>query len=233
MALPAAADVRLPGAVEAGSRLSFNAGWRFARFGEQADGSKVAEPAGLEVPTFDDKQWRQLDLPHDWGIEGPFKIELPGETGKLPWFGIGWYRKVFTVPAVAKGKRIFLDFDGAMSDSTVFLNGEKVGGWPYGYSSYCVTVTVVDKDGLMVPRSKNLVHFTLGGPGEIVAVDNGDATSLEPFIARQMKAYNGLCLVIVRATGPGAITLTASADGLASAKVAVSGNLPLNNTQQC
>ena len=90
MALPAtAADVRLPGAVEAGSRISFNEGWRFARFGEQADGSKVAEPAGMEAPAFDDIQWRQLGLPHDWGIEGPFKIELPGETGKLPWFGIG------------------------------------------------------------------------------------------------------------------------------------------------
>ena len=109
-ALAAAADVRLPGAVEAGSRVSFNAGWRFARFGEQADGSKVAEPEELEMPAFDDKEWRQLDLPHDWGIEGPFKIELPGETGKLPWFGIGCYRKAFTVPAETKGKRIFLEF---------------------------------------------------------------------------------------------------------------------------
>ena len=56
-----------------------------------------------------------------------------------------------------------------------------------------------------------------------MAVDNGDATSLEPFIAKQMKAYNGLCLAIVRATGPGTITLTASADGLTGAKVVVKG----------
>ena len=87
-----------------------------------------------------------------------------------------------------------------------------------------VTVTVADKEGRLVPRSKNLVHFNLSGPGEIVAADNGDATSLEPFITRQMKAYNGLCLAIVRATGTGAITLTASADGLADAKVVVTGN---------
>ena len=101
-ALAAAADVRLPGAVEAGSRVSFNAGWRFARFGEQADGSKVAEPEELEMPAFDDKEWRQLDLPHDWGIEGPFKIELPGETGKLPWFELA----IGTPTAIASSSEI-------------------------------------------------------------------------------------------------------------------------------
>ena len=168
LALPAAADVRLPGAVEAGSRVSFNAGWRFARFAEQADGSKVAEPKELEMPGFDDKEWRQVDLPHDWGIEGPFKIELPGETGKLPWFGIGWYRKVFPVPAVAKGKRIFLDFDGAMSDSTVFLNGGKVGEWPYGYSSYRVELTErvqFGADNVVAVRLDNKPHSSRWYPG--------------------------------------------------------------------
>ena len=169
MALPAvAADVRLPGAVEAGSRVSFNTGWRFARFGEQADGSKVAEPAGMEASAFDDKQWRQLDLPHDWGIEGPFKIELPGETGKLPWFGIGYYRKAFTVPAEAKGKRMFLDIDGAMSDSTVFLNGEKMGGWPYGYSSYRVELTEKLQFGVanvVAVRLDNKPHSSRWYPG--------------------------------------------------------------------
>jgi beta-galactosidase len=86
-----------------------------------------------------------------------------------------------------------------------------------------ITVTVADAAGLMVPRSKQLVTFTISGPGELVAVDNGDATSLEPFIAKQMKAYNGMCLAIVKATGPGAITLTAAADGLAGASVVVTG----------
>ena len=169
MTMPAAAaDVLLPGAVEVGSRVSFNAGWRFARFGEQADGSKVAEPKELEMPAFDEKEWRQLDLPHDWGIEGPFKIELPGETGKLPWFGIGCYRKAFTVPAEAKGKRIFLDFDGAMSDSTVFLNGEKVGGWPYGYSSYRVELTERVQFGaanVVAVRLDNKPHSSRWYPG--------------------------------------------------------------------
>src|ERR1041385_9462674 len=48
---------------------------------------------------FDDHDWRTLDLPHDWGIEGEFKQEYPGETGKLPWWGVGWYRKHFLIPS--------------------------------------------------------------------------------------------------------------------------------------
>lgn len=92
-------------------------------------------------PTFDDSKWRKLDLPHDWGIEGPFRIELDGDTGKLPWKGIGWYRKSFVVPASDKRKRVFIDFDGAMANSEVYLNGKKVGGWPYGYSSFRLELT--------------------------------------------------------------------------------------------
>jgi beta-galactosidase len=67
------------------------------------------------------------------------------------------------------------------------------------------------------------VRFTISGPGEIAAVDNGDATSFESFQAKQRKAYNGLCLVIIRTkTGQaGAIKLTAQADGLAGAEIVV------------
>ncbi len=67
------------------------------------DGSELAEPRSLQSPKFDDSVWRQLDVPHDWGIEGPFRQELPGETGKLPWAGIGWYRKHFTAPELKPG----------------------------------------------------------------------------------------------------------------------------------
>ena len=65
-----------------------------------------------------------------------------------------------------------------------------------------ITVTVADKGGLMVPRSKNVVKFEVTGPGEIFAMDNGDATSFESFQAHERKAYHGLALVIVRATKP-------------------------------
>ncbi len=90
---------------------------------------------------FDDRGWRQLDLPHDWGIEGPFKQEYPGETGKLPWWGVGWYRKHLTVSASERDRRIYLDIDGAMAYASVWLNGRFVGGWPYGYASYELDLT--------------------------------------------------------------------------------------------
>jgi beta-galactosidase len=126
--------------VAAGSprvRENFNDGWKFARFGPMPGGAVVEEPARSPFEAgFDDSGWRSLDLPHDWGLEGPFEIDLDGSTGKLPWVGIGWYRKRFTLPAEDAGKRIFLDVDGAMMDAKVWLNGEWIGRWPYGYSSF-------------------------------------------------------------------------------------------------
>ena len=100
--------------------------------------------AGGDTPSaaaFDDSAWRKLDVPHDWGIEGPFRDDLPGDTGKLPWKGIGWYRKHFTVPPGDQGKRIFIDFDGAMANAQVWLNGQYVGTWPYGYQSFRLELT--------------------------------------------------------------------------------------------
>jgi len=93
------------------------------------------------LPQFDDSHWRQVELPHDWAIEGPFSIDLPGETGKLPWQGVGWYRLTFTLDPVEPGAEVFLELDGAMSFSTIWLNGHKIGGWPYGYTSYRVELT--------------------------------------------------------------------------------------------
>jgi beta-galactosidase len=86
-----------------------------------------------------------------------------------------------------------------------------------------VTVTVADEKGRLVPRSKNHIKFDLEGPGEIVAVDNGDATSFESFQAKERNAYNGLALVIVRATQPGGIKLSAHADGLKDAATQITG----------
>jgi beta-galactosidase len=84
-----------------------------------------------------------------------------------------------------------------------------------------IAVTVADKDGWLVPRSKNRVRFEISGPGEIVAVDNGDATDHESFQAKERKAYNGLILVIVRAKPgqPGQIRLAARSDSLAGAQI--------------
>jgi beta-galactosidase len=77
---------------------------------------------------------------------------------------------------------------------------------------------------MQVPRADNLVHFELEGPGEIVAVDNGDATSHSPFQAHEMKAFNGLCLLIVRLQkgAAGSFTVNVRAEGLDPAQAVVS-----------
>jgi len=143
-ATPAGQSITRMGAV---NTQPFDARWLFSRFGLQADGTSVAEPAGLESPDINDADWRKLDLPHDWAVEGPFRIELVGETGKLPYKGIGWYRKHFNVPVEDAGKQVFIDFDGAMAYAKVWLNGNYVGTWPYGYSSFRMDLTPYLKFG--------------------------------------------------------------------------------------
>jgi beta-galactosidase len=108
---------------------------------------------------FNDSQWRLLNLPHDWGIEGPFQQEFPGETGKLPWWGVAWYRKHLELPATDAGRKIFLDVDGAMSYASVWVNGQFAGGWPYGYASWRVDVTPFLKFG-----ADNVIAIRLDNP---------------------------------------------------------------------
>ena len=114
------------GAAGAERRSSFDENWKFLK----------GDASGAEQAAFDDKAWRTLNLPHDWAIEGPFDVKFGPSTGGLPISGTGWYRKHFTVPAADKGKFYSIEFDGAMSNSTVWLNGHELGGRPYGYSSF-------------------------------------------------------------------------------------------------
>ncbi|MDI1335639.1 MAG: glycoside hydrolase family 2 TIM barrel-domain containing protein [Lacunisphaera sp.] len=109
---------------------------------------------------FNDSSWRALNLPHDWGIEGPFQQELSGDTGKLPWFGVGWYRKKFTAPA-APGRQAYLELDGAMAYAMVWCNGQFAGGWPYGYSSWRADLTPYLK-----PGEDNVIAIRLDNPRE-------------------------------------------------------------------
>jgi len=120
---------------------SFDENWLFNRYGLQADGTSKPEPANLQNENVIDTDWQMLDLPHDWAINGPFRIDLAGETGKLPYKAIGWYRKHFTIQKADKGKQIYLDFDGAMAYAKVWLNGHYLGTWPYGYSSFRMDLT--------------------------------------------------------------------------------------------
>jgi beta-galactosidase len=139
------------------SRESFNEGWKFVRYFNASNEAVAAdrEPEGLQLPSLNDKGWRSVDLPHDWAIEGPFSDTLENNTGLLPWKGIGWYRKHFTVSEPDKDKRIYIDFDGAMAYSQVWLNGKYVGGWPYGYTSFSLDLTpyvIYGKENIIAVR---------------------------------------------------------------------------------
>ncbi len=107
-------------------RVNFDAGWRFLK----------GDAPGAEQPAFDDSGWRELSLPHDWAIEGPFDAKYGSSTGGLPVAGTGWYRKTFTLPESARGREITIMFDGAMANAHVWLNGQELGQRPYGYSSF-------------------------------------------------------------------------------------------------
>lgn len=100
---------------------------------------------------FDDRSWQKVNLPHDWAINGPFQKgwnpEVGGGMGRLPVNGVAWYRKKLDIPATDAGKSIFLDIEGAMSYAIVWLNGQMVGGWPYGYNSFRLDLTPFIKFG--------------------------------------------------------------------------------------
>jgi beta-galactosidase len=118
--------------------LDFNDGWLFAK----GDPGTDAAQAG-----FDDSGWEPVRLPHDWAIAGPFDTAGDGSTGKLPWKGIGWYRKAFRLDASYRGRRVYFDFDGVMAFPKVYVNGRLAGEWDYGYNSFRVDATPLVKFG--------------------------------------------------------------------------------------
>lgn len=85
--------------------LNFNREWRFAK----------DDVTGAETSDFDDLAWEVVRLPHDWAIAGPFDPAENGYAGKLPWKGMGWYRKTFTLKGLRDGQRVYFDFDGVMA----------------------------------------------------------------------------------------------------------------------
>jgi len=107
-------------------RENFDLNWKF----------HLGDVPGGEKPGFPDQEWRRLDLPHDWSIEGSFKPDNPATNAgaALPG-GIGWYRKTFSVTDT-KSKHRFIRFDGVYMNSTVWLNGHQLGNRPFGYSTF-------------------------------------------------------------------------------------------------
>jgi len=103
----------------------FNAGWKFHK----------GDAPGADQPAFNDQDWRKLDLPHDWSIEGPFDQQWASGTAFLP-TGIGWYRKIFDLKSDMQGKEVFIYFDGVNNNSEVWINGHSLGKRPNGFVSF-------------------------------------------------------------------------------------------------
>lgn len=136
---------------------------------------------------YDDSKWQTVTVPHDWAIYGPFSAnndkqhvaivqdgqvapsEHAGRTGGLPFVGVGWYRNTGNLPAYEAGKRVSIVFDGAMANSMVYVNGHKVGQWPYGYNSFHFDITdFLNKDNtpnLLSVRLENLPEQSRWYPG--------------------------------------------------------------------
>jgi len=117
------------------------------------------DKAAAQSMDFDDTAWRNLDLPHDWSIEGKIhpKNATGGAGGYFP-AGIGWYRKTFKVPSEWKGKNVSVYFEGVYMNSEVFINGKSLGLRPYGYSSFSYNLSPYldfSKDNVIAVRVDN------------------------------------------------------------------------------
>jgi len=137
-------------------------------------------------PSLSVKNWESVSVPHDWAIKGPFDKEVDkqvvaikqdgekiptektGRTGALPHIGVGWYRKSLDVSEVKSDSKVILLFEGAMSDAQVFINGKKVGGWPYGYNYFYFDISSFlssDQENILAVRLENLPQSSRWYPG--------------------------------------------------------------------
>jgi beta-galactosidase len=125
---------------------SFDADWKFLK----------ADAPGADKPDFSDTGWKSVDVPHDWSIEGPFdpNATTKGDGGFLP-SGVSWYRKHFTLPGNWKNRQVFIEFDGVMANSQVWLNGKLLGSRPFGYVSfrYELTPYLTGKSNVLAVRT--------------------------------------------------------------------------------
>jgi len=123
---------------QAGRReINFNRNWTFMK----------GEIQGAEAVDFDASQWQSVRLPHDWAISGPFDPSGNGSTGKLPWQGVGWYRKTFKLDTESRGKKVYFNFDGVMAFPKIYINGQLAGQWDYGYTPFWIDATNYVKFG--------------------------------------------------------------------------------------
>jgi beta-galactosidase len=142
-----------PGLAGPRTVLTFDDAWRFV----------TGDPAGAAQTAFADTAWRALSVPHDWSIEGPFSetATTTGRGGYLP-AGVGWYRKHFTVAQTLSTSQVFVEFDGVMANSDVYINGTLLGHRPYGYVGFRYDITAQVKfgttDNVIAVRCDNSVQ---------------------------------------------------------------------------
>jgi beta-galactosidase len=111
---------------------NFDLGWKFFQ----------GDLTNAEQTTFADTAWKQINLPHDWSIAGPYAQTNSADPrgGFLP-TGIGWYRKHFLAPKLLLGKKVSIEFDGVYRYSDVWLNGHFLGHYPFGYLGFNYDLT--------------------------------------------------------------------------------------------
>lgn len=147
--------------------ITLKSGWKF---------QKGQHPSAVN-PDFDDSKWQSVTVPHDWAIYGPFDKEIDkqvvaieqngeevatektGRTGALPYIGEAWYRTSFAIPDYNEDKRVLILFEGAMSEPEVFVNGQKVGEWKYGYAYFYFDISQY------VQASNNTLSVKLNNKG--------------------------------------------------------------------
>ncbi|AYL95534.1 glycoside hydrolase family 2 TIM barrel-domain containing protein [Mucilaginibacter celer] len=135
---------QLPGAIM--RKQLFDYDWKF----------NPGDDSLARLRDFNDKPWRNLDLPHDWSIEGKVSLKNPtgGAGGYFP-AGIGWYRKTFRAPPEWKEKEVSVYFEGVYMNAEVFINGKSLGIRPYGYSSFSYDLSPYldfDKENVIAVR---------------------------------------------------------------------------------
>ena len=117
--------------------------WKFSLGDEQA----------ASKSDYNDSKWRIVNLPHDWSIEHSIDEKAQaGNDGGYRMTGIAWYRKELMVPASLKGEKVYLYFEGVYMNSSIYVNGQLIGGHPYGYTSF-----FCDATSAIIPGKKNVV----------------------------------------------------------------------------
>lgn len=149
--------------------------WKFTR----------EDNSAFSQSNFNDVKWQNVTIPHDWAIYGPFDmendiqrtaikqdgqkdaIEHTGRTGGLPFVGVGWYRTTFDLLDFSNDKKVFIQFDGAMSNPEVFINGQKAGQWHNGYNTFFLDISnwVKNKNNSLAVRLDNLTQMSRWYPG--------------------------------------------------------------------